>query len=57
VSCCLYLHAPLFPFIIHILVLFPLEKLNGTDHSEDLDVDGRIIIKLVLGKQGHKVWT
>jgi hypothetical protein len=26
-------------------------------HSEDLDVDGWIILKWILGKQGGKVWT
>jgi len=29
---------------------FCLETLKGRDHSEDLDVDGRIILKLVLRK-------
>jgi hypothetical protein len=31
------------------------ENLKGTDHSEDLDVDGKIILKWILGK--GKVWT
>jgi hypothetical protein len=26
------------------------------DHSEDLGVDGKIIFKRILGKQGGKVW-
>jgi hypothetical protein len=28
-----------------------LENLKGRDHSEDLGVDGRIILKCILGKQ------
>jgi hypothetical protein len=32
-------------------------SLKGRYHSEDLDIDGRIILKCVLGKQGGKVWT
>lgn len=27
-----------------------LESLNGTDHSEDIAADRRIILKLILGK-------
>jgi hypothetical protein len=30
-------------------VTFWLESLNGSDHSEDLSVDGRIILKWILG--------
>jgi hypothetical protein len=33
-----------------------LEKLKGRDHSEDISVDVRIILELILGKQGGKVW-
>jgi hypothetical protein len=29
---------------------FSLENLNGRDHSEDLGVDGRIILEWILGK-------
>jgi hypothetical protein len=29
---------------------FLLESLKGKDHSEGLGVDGRIILKLILGK-------
>jgi hypothetical protein len=31
-----------------------LENLKGTDHLGDLDIDGRIILKLMLGKQGMR---
>jgi hypothetical protein len=34
-----------------------LENLKGRDHSEDLGVDGRIALTLILGKLGVKVWT
>jgi hypothetical protein len=27
------------------------------DHSEDLEVDGRIILEWILGNYGGKVWT
>jgi hypothetical protein len=27
------------------------------DHLEDLDVDGRIILKEILKKEGGKMWT
>jgi hypothetical protein len=31
--------------------------LKGTDFSEDLDIDGRIILEWIIGKFGGKVWT
>jgi hypothetical protein len=34
-----------------------LEILKGIDHLEDLGIDGKIILKLILRKQGGKVWT
>jgi hypothetical protein len=34
-----------------------LENLKGRDHLEDLSIDGRIILELILGKYGRKVWT
>jgi hypothetical protein len=34
-----------------------LLKSNGRDHLEDLDVDWRIILKWILGKQAGKLWT
>jgi hypothetical protein len=27
------------------------------DHSEDKDVDGKIILECILGKYGNKVWS
>jgi hypothetical protein len=32
-----------------------LENLKGRDHSEDLGVDGKIILKFMLDKYGGKV--
>jgi hypothetical protein len=37
--------------------LFWLEYLKGKYHSEDLSIDGKIILKWVLKKYGCKVWT
>jgi uncharacterized ferritin-like protein (DUF455 family) len=34
-----------------------LITLKGRDHSEDLDVDERLILELILKEQGGKVWT
>jgi hypothetical protein len=31
--------------------------MKGRDQSEDLDVDRKIILELILGKYGVKVWT
>jgi hypothetical protein len=31
--------------------------IKGRDFSEDLEVDERIILEWILGKQGGKVWT
>jgi hypothetical protein len=33
------------------------KDLKTGDHSEDLDVDGRIILESIFGKLGGKVWT
>jgi hypothetical protein len=30
---------------------------KGKDNSEDLDVDGKIILEWILGKYGGRVWT
>jgi hypothetical protein len=30
--------------------------MHGRDHSDDVDVDWKIILKWVVGKQGGKVW-
>jgi hypothetical protein len=32
-------------------------KRGGKNYSEDLGVDGRIILKWILGRWGGKVWT
>jgi hypothetical protein len=37
--------------------VFWLENLKGRDHSEDLSVDGKIILERILGRYGGKVWT
>jgi hypothetical protein len=34
-----------------------VERLEERDHSEDLGVDGKIILETILGKQDGKVWT
>jgi hypothetical protein len=33
------------------------ENLKGRDNSEDLGIDGRIILDYVLEKYGGKMWT
>jgi len=33
------------------------ENLKGRNHLENLDVDGKIILKRILGKVCEKVWT
>jgi len=32
-------------------------RAKGRDHSEDLDIDEKIIIEWLLNKHGGKVWT
>jgi hypothetical protein len=32
-------------------------KPEGENHSEDLDIDGRIILEWILGKWGGMMWT
>jgi hypothetical protein len=34
-----------------------LESLKGRDHLDDLGIDGSVILKLVLGKEGEKLWA
>jgi ribosomal protein S26 len=36
---------------------FGWKSLKGTDHSEDVGVDGKIISEWILGKLSGKVWT
>jgi hypothetical protein len=36
---------------------FSSENPKGRDHSEDLDVDGKIILEWILGKQSGKLWN
>jgi len=31
--------------------------MKGKDHSQDLGVDGSLILQWILGKYGGKVWT
>jgi hypothetical protein len=32
-------------------------KLEGRDHLEDLGTDGKIILELIAGKLGRKIWA
>jgi hypothetical protein len=34
-----------------------MDNMKGRDHSENLDVDGKIILEWIIGKYGGKVWT
>jgi hypothetical protein len=34
-----------------------MENLKGSGHLEDLSLGGKIILELILGKRGRKVWT
>jgi hypothetical protein len=36
---------------------FRSDNLKGRDHSEDLGVDGRIILELTFKKQVRQLWT
>jgi hypothetical protein len=33
------------------------KNLKGRHHSEDLGIDGRIILEWILGQYGGKVWN
>jgi hypothetical protein len=33
------------------------ENLKGKDHSEDINVEGRIILERILGEKCGKLWT
>jgi hypothetical protein len=35
---------------------FLVVSLNGREHSKDLCVDGKIILKWILGKYGSRMW-
>jgi hypothetical protein len=37
--------------------IFWLENLKRRDHSEDLGIDGRVILECILGEYGGKMWT
>jgi hypothetical protein len=37
--------------------MFWLENVKGGDNSEDLGVNGKIILDWILGKQCGRVWT
>jgi len=41
----------------HMHTLFWMDNMKGRDHSENLDVDGKIILEWIIGKYGGKVWT
>jgi hypothetical protein len=43
--------------IREIHTIFSFENLKGRGHSEDVGVDGRIILEWILGKYGGRVWT
>jgi hypothetical protein len=36
---------------------FWFENVKGSDHTGDLDVEGRIILKWILKIQGVRVWA
>jgi hypothetical protein len=38
------------PDIIRVITNFWLENLKGRDHSEDIDIDGRVILRWILRK-------
>jgi len=38
-------------------IKFLSENPKERDHSEDLDVDGKIILDWIFGKEYGKVWT
>jgi hypothetical protein len=37
--------------------VFWFEKLKGRNNSEDLILDGKIILEWILGQRGGKMWT
>jgi hypothetical protein len=30
--------------------------MKGRDHSEDLSIDGNVMLKWIFGKQGERMW-
>jgi hypothetical protein len=36
---------------------FWFKDLKGRHHSEELGVNGNLILEWILGKQGERVWT
>jgi hypothetical protein len=43
--------------MLEVHIIFWLKNLKGRHHSEDLVVDGKVILDWFLGKQGGKAWT
>jgi hypothetical protein len=41
----------------NIYLKFYSKHLKGRDHSEEVGVDGNIILERILGNWGAKVWT
>jgi len=41
----------------NIIRVIESKSLKGRDHSEELGVDGRIILERILEKWDRKVWT
>jgi hypothetical protein len=41
----------------HTVPMGAASSTHGRDHSEDVGVDGKIILEWILEKQGGKLWT
>jgi len=44
-------------FLLDFYARVWLDNLKERGYSDDLDVDGKIILEWILGKQGGKIWT